>query len=112
LEALPVVIPFSVPISIGLTSCSIILSSSSRVIAKKINKHLEIESLAKAKFNSTEEKFTTAVQDGKITDDEFNAIEQEIKNYESMKSNILNKYNSDRTEVWVSLKKNLQKLKK
>jgi hypothetical protein len=104
--ALPAVIPFSVPISIGLTSCSIILRSSSRLIAKKINKHLEIESLARAKFNSTEETFTKAVQDGKITDEEFNDIEREIKNYENMKLNILNKYNSDRTEVWDSLKKN------
>ena len=110
--ALHAIIPFSVPISIGLTSCSIILRSSSRLTAQKINKHLEIESLARAKFNSIEEKFTKAIQDDKITDEEFNDIEQEIKNFENMKSNILSKYNSGRTEVWDSLKRNLQKLKK
>ena len=110
--ALPAIIPFSLPISIGLTSCSIILRSSSRLIAQKINKYLEIESLARAKFNTIEEKFTKAIQDGIITDEEFNDFEQEIKNYENMKSSILIKYNSGRTEVWDSLKKNLQKLKK
>jgi hypothetical protein len=49
--------------------------------------------LAKAELNSIEEKFTKAVKDGKITDEEFNDIEQEIKNYEYIKSNILNEYN-------------------
>jgi ABC-type transport system involved in multi-copper enzyme maturation permease subunit len=107
--ALPAVIPFSVPISIGLTSCSIILRSSSRLIAQKINKHLEIESLARAKFNSIEEKFAKALQDGKITDEEFTDIEQEINNYENMKASILSKYNSGRTEVWDSLKNKLKK---
>jgi hypothetical protein len=29
-----------------------------------------------------EEKFTKAIKDGKITDEEFDNIEQEIKNYE------------------------------
>lgn len=60
---------------------------------KKINKHSEIDLLAKAELNSIEEKFTKAVKDGKITDEEFNDIEQEIKNYEYIKSNILNEYN-------------------
>jgi hypothetical protein len=43
---------------------------------------------AKAKLNSIEEKVTKAIKDGKMTDDELNDIEQEIKNYESMKSNM------------------------
>jgi hypothetical protein len=60
---------------------------------KKINKHLEIEFLAKAKLNSIEEKFTKATKDGKITDEEFNDIEREIKNYENMNSSILNETN-------------------
>jgi hypothetical protein len=49
--------------------------------------------LAKAKLNSIEEKFTQAIKEGKSTDKEFNDVEQEIKNYETMKSNILAEYN-------------------
>ena len=37
-------------------------------------------------------KFTKAIKDGEITDEEFDNIEQEIKNYEHMKSVILNEY--------------------
>ena len=77
--ALPIIVPVSVPISVALTTCSTILKSISRLITRKINKHSEIELLAKAKLNSIEEKFTKAIKDEQITDDEFNEIEQEIK---------------------------------
>jgi hypothetical protein len=78
--------------------------------------------LAKTKLNSIEEKFTRAIKDEKITDEEFNDTEQEIKNYENMKSSILTENKgknlsndlklqlidkgraSGRNEVWDSLK--------
>jgi len=52
-----------------------------------------MELLAKAKLNSIEEKFMKAIKAGKITDEEFNDIEQDIKNYEDIQLNILNDYN-------------------
>jgi hypothetical protein len=88
--AVPIIIPVSLPISVALTTCSKILRSKSGLITKKNNKHSEVELLAKAKLNSIEEKFTRATKDGKITDENFNDIEQETKNYENMKSTILN----------------------
>jgi len=58
-----------------------------------------------------EEKFTKAIKDGEITDEEFDNIEQEINNYENTWSVILNEYkgNNDlidkvRTEVLDSIK--------
>ena len=67
--------------------------------------------MAKTKLNSIEEKFTKAIKDGEITDEEFDNIEQEIKIYENMKSVILNEYkvNKDlidkfRTDVLDSIK--------
>jgi hypothetical protein len=61
--------------------------------------------LAKTKLNSTEEKFTKAIKDGEITDEEFNDIEQEIKNYESKKSIFFNDFTDKvRTEVLDSIK--------
>ena len=77
--AVTIVIPVSVPISVALTNFATILRSTSGLITKKINKHSEIELLAKAKLNSIEETFTKAIKDGNITDEEFNDIEQEIK---------------------------------
>jgi len=48
------------------------------------------------------------MNDSKVTDEELNDIEQEIKNYENMKSDILNEYevniNKVRTEVLHSIK--------
>jgi len=77
--ALPVMIPFSVPVSVALTTCLAILRSTNGLITKTVNKHSKIELLAKAKLNSIEDKFTKAMTDGEITDEEFNDIKQEIK---------------------------------
>ena len=89
--ALPVIVPVSVPFSVALTTCTAILKSVYSFVTKKVNKHSEIKLLAKSKLNSIEEKFAKAMKDGKITDEEYDT-EQEIKNYESMKLNILNEY--------------------
>lgn len=43
-----------------------------------MDKHSEIELLAKAKLTSVEEKFTKAIKDSKITDEEFDDIEQKL----------------------------------
>jgi len=55
-------------------------------------------------LHSIEEKVTKAIKDDKITDEEFNEIEQEIKNYESMKSNILNEYKKGKASINKDLK--------
>jgi hypothetical protein len=41
--ALPIMIPFSVPISVVLTSCLAILRSTNGFITKKISKHSKVE---------------------------------------------------------------------
>ena len=63
---------------------------------QKNSKHSKIELLAKTELNSIEEKFTKAIKDGEITDEEFDNIEQKIKNYENMKSVILNEYKGNK----------------
>ena len=90
--ALPVITPVSTPIIVALTTCSTILKSVGRLITKKISKHSEIVLLAMSKLNSLEEKFSRAINDGEISEQEFFDIQQEIKNYESMKLNIQNEY--------------------
>jgi len=93
--ALPIIIPFSVPISIGLTVFSTIFKSSWGYSTKKIEKHNTIELLAKSKRNSIETKFTKAMKDGQLSDDEFKDIEDEIRNYNEMKEKILKEYNKN-----------------
>jgi len=48
--------------------------------------------LAGSKLNSLKEKFNKAINDGEISEQEFFDIQQEIKNYESMKQSIKNEY--------------------
>jgi CRISPR/Cas system CMR subunit Cmr4 (Cas7 group RAMP superfamily) len=90
--AVPVITPVSAPIVVALTTCSTVLKSVGRLISRKTSKHSEIVLLARSKLNSLEKKFNKAINDEEITEDEFNDIQQEIKNYESMKLNIQNEY--------------------
>lgn len=68
--AVPILIPFSAPLSLGLTTFMEVLQSYSGKITKKINKHAAIGLLAKTKRDSFEEKFYKASRDGTITDEE------------------------------------------
>jgi CRISPR/Cas system CMR subunit Cmr4 (Cas7 group RAMP superfamily) len=90
--ALPVIMPVSAPVVVALSTCSTILKSIGRLITKKTSKHSKIEMLAKSKLNSIEEKFNKVINDGEIMAEEFNDIQQEIKNYESMKLSIQNEH--------------------
>lgn len=102
--AVPILIPFSAPVSLGLTTFMAVLPSSSRIITKKINKHAAIGLLEKSKLDSIEEKCYKAIRDGKITDEEFYDMEQEIKKYEKMKTFIL--------KNTIRMQRNHQKLEK
>jgi len=77
--ALPVIVPVSVPFSVALTTCTAILKSVYSFVTKKIDKHSEIELLAKSKLNSIEKKFAKVIKVGKRTVEEYEDIKQEIK---------------------------------
>lgn len=88
----PILVPISIPLSVGLTTIMAALRSTSGIIDSKINKHSAIELLAESKLNSIEEKFGKVIKDGKITEEEFNDIENEIKNFNKMKASILSEF--------------------
>jgi len=90
--ALPVITPVSALIVVTLVTCSTILKSIGRLITRKTSEYSEITLLARSKLSSLEEKFNKAINDGKISEEEFFDIQQEIKNYESMKQSIQNEY--------------------
>jgi len=97
--AVPILIPLSAPISVGLTTTMALLRSSSGLLSRKINKHAAIELLARSKLDSIEEKFYKAIKDGKLTDEEFNDIEQEVKNYNKMKQQILGEFQKGKKQA-------------
>ncbi len=89
---IPPMIVISTPICLGLTVFSTVLRNGSKLITKKIDKHAHIELLAKSKRNSIDEKYTKAMEDGVISESEFQDIRKEIYNYDEMKKSILNQF--------------------
>ncbi len=74
---------------------STVLRNGSKLITKKIDKHAHIELLAKSKRNSIDEKYTKAMEDGVISESEFQDIRKEIYNYDEMKKSILNQFKNN-----------------
>lgn len=89
---LPPLVLVSTPVCLGLTVFSAVLRNGSKMLSKKIDKHSAIELLARSKRNSIDEKYTKAMEDGVISDTEFQDIRKEIVNYDEMKKSILMQY--------------------
>lgn len=87
------------PVCLGLTVVSAFLRNGSKMLSKKIKKHTAIELLAKSKRNSIDEKYTRAMEDGVISDTEFQDIRKEITNYDDMKKELLNGFKNGGTEA-------------
>jgi hypothetical protein len=96
---LPPLVLISTPICLGLTILSAFLRNGSKMLTRKIDKHSSIELLARSKRNSIDEKYTKAMEDGKISDLEFQDIRKEISNYDEMKKNILNSFKKGGPEI-------------
>lgn len=94
----PPILLINTPICLGLTIFSALTRNCSKMLSKKINKHAEIELLAKSKRNSVDEKYNKAMEDGVISDAEFQDIRKEITNYENMKKEILSKFKNTNSE--------------
>ena len=72
----------------GLTS--IVSSMVVKKIGRKLSKHEAIVILAKSKINSIKDLISKAIQDEKVSDNEFSIIIKEIEKYNEMKSEIRN----------------------
>jgi hypothetical protein len=97
--AFPLLIPFATPVCLGLTAVTMILRNGSKIITKKIEKHNTIATLAKSKLSSIREKFSRAIEDGTISESEFNDIVKEIQSYEVLKKEILSNFNTGSSEL-------------
>ncbi|CCV02487.1 hypothetical protein IIV31_115L [Armadillidium vulgare iridescent virus] len=95
----PVLVPISAPICLGLTVFSAFMRNASKMISKKIEKHAAVELLAMSKMNSILEKYTKAIEDNKISSEEFKDITKEIDNFNDMKKVILSSYHKNVKEI-------------
>jgi hypothetical protein len=97
--AFPLLIPFATPACLGLTAVTMILRNGSKIITKKIDKHNTIATLAKSKLSSIREKYSHAIEDGIISESEFNDIVKEIESYENLKKEILSNFHTGSSEL-------------
>ena len=66
------------------------MASLTKKILLKLKKHEAISALASAKLNSVKLIVSKAIEDGKITDEEFSRFQQDVEDYKSQK-NIIQK---------------------
>ena len=95
-----------VPAGIASASFTLIFSIITGIITKLLNitrskkkKHDKILMLAKSKFNSIETLISQALNDMKISHEEFITIFKEKDRYEKMKENIRDKNENEKQEI-------------
>ena len=67
---------------------SVISAAVSKILLKKVEKHQQIKLIASAKLSSVNGPVSRALQDGHITNEEFQIILQEMESYRDHKSQI------------------------
>ena len=76
------------------------LSIVNKKLERKVNKHSKIHALAVAKHDSINSSVSQALDDNKVSDNEFNFIAREMQKYhqlkESLRSNFVQKQTNSR----------------
>ena len=83
--------PFVLSLEIVALACGVLGIMGgfvSRHLAVKAKKHNEIRVLAESKLNTITDHVSSALVDGKISDEEFRLIMDEVDKYNQMKSDI------------------------
>jgi len=100
--AFPVMMPVSVPVSIGLNGVTIGLSVGKGILSDKRQKFLQILTLCTSKLDSITQHINKAINDGIISQDEFEMIHQEVINYDSLKNRMEEKFLQETREIHLS----------
>ena len=87
-----------IPVSITLASAGLILGLSSAIAHKsqkifdsKAKKHDKIKTLAESKLDSISSLISKAIEDGKISHEEYHIILKEVEHYRTLKEQIRSK---------------------
>ena len=70
---------------------SVVSAAVSKILLKKVEKHQQIKLIAAAKLSSVNGLVSRALQDGHISNEEFQIILQEMESYRDHKSQIRNR---------------------
>ena len=76
-------------VAVGAGVFSMIGKYMSKRLSLKAQKHEKITVIAEAKLNSIRDHVSKALDDGKISDQEFSLILTELKNFQEMKNKIV-----------------------
>jgi hypothetical protein len=84
-------------VSLGCTLTSFVLNAFSKRVVKKLKKHESISMLAYSKLSSIKLMISRALEDSKISNEEFKQIQLEVDNYKQTKLEIQKKIRKDLT---------------
>ena len=70
---------------------SVVSNAVSKILLKKVEKHQQIKLIAAAKLSSVNGLVSRALQDGHISNEEFQIILQEMESYRDHKSQLRNR---------------------
>ena len=70
---------------------SVVSAAVSKILLKKVEKHQQIKLIAAAKLSSVNGLVSRALQDGHISNEEFQIILQEMESYRDHKSQLMNR---------------------
>ena len=80
---------------------SVVSAGISKILLKKVEKHQEIKLIAVSKLSSVNGLVSKALQDGNISNEEYQIILQEMESYRNHKSQIRNRITADVRELTV-----------
>ena len=80
---------------------SFVSAAVSKILLKKVEKHQQIKRIAAAKLSSVNGLVSRALQDGQISNDEFQIILQEMETYRDHKSQIRHRITAEVRELTV-----------
>ena len=95
---------------LGLTAVaagvlSVVSAAVSKILLKKVEKHQQIKLIASAKLSSVNGLVSRALQDGQISNEEFQIILQEMESYRDHKSQIRHRITAEVRELTVEERK-------
>ena len=100
--AVPLLAVVSVPVSIGLNGVTIGVAVGKGILSKKRQKFLQILTLCTSKLDSVTHHINKAINDGIISQDEFEMIHNEVINYDLLKSRMEEKFHQETQEIHMS----------
>ena len=92
LAGVGIAIPVLLPLQIAAAVCGsvgVCIKLIRRRLTTKSNKHFKIKTIADSKLNSIKDLISKSLTDGKINENEFKLILDELEKYNNLKENIL-----------------------